>query len=224
MRISLVLVWTAGLALIGGLAWSAIDQARPSRKDSITVLTNAEVRAEFATPTASRPTPGAVQSADSHNPSTTAIPLQRTAEPTPSAAPTVTGPPPVDATTTGPAAVSATSATTARPAPASGPSSTAPPTAVAPSTTAASPTSTAPASWTTAPGVVAIVSSGGTIGVRCTDNSHIELVYASPKTGWRYTPSEITSSHVKVTFRSSTNYVEVEAECSSGRVESSIES
>jgi hypothetical protein len=93
----------------------------------------------------------------------------------------------------------------------------APPPTVAVTTTVPPPTTTA------GPAPTVIPTIGGSIAVTCPTPSTIRLLYAAPSPGYSYSPGEITPDHIHVKFTKNGQSVNIEAECSGGRVETSFE-
>ena len=196
-----------GTTVTSGLAWAAVDRVETRITTSEGAIVSPRgvdlAVAPFATSSSIEPLPFTVTTAG-NEPTSRSAPS--TAPQVPSNAPTtakLSSPPPM----TRPASSNDTVTTTA------------PPT-VAISTTTAPPSTTAPPTGQS-PTVIPTV--GGTIAVACPTPGTIRLVYATPNPGYVYAPIEITALHVHVKFTKSGRSVVVEAECSDGRVETSVE-
>jgi hypothetical protein len=199
-----------GTTVTSALAWAAVDRVETRITTSSGAIVSPRgvdraVASLVSAPT-TEPVPTTVASPGTTGLATGSAPS--TAPPAPSTVPGGNAPTGTPSTTRG-APNPGQPATTA-----------APPTVAITTTTAPKPsTTTAPNGQAT----TVIPTAGGTVAVACPTPDTIRLEYATPNPGYLYSPVEITSTHVQVKFTKSGHVVEIEAECSGGRVETSFE-
>jgi hypothetical protein len=205
-RSAFAAAWAAGSIVSATFAWSAVAHVAPPRSDrGVQVLTANEVSEELAltaTTTTAAPPPTSSTTSLIGPPTTVAGggAGATTAAPAPTvpagAMPSTTRPP--AATTTPPPGLPI--ATTAAPTTTAGPG---------PAPTMA-PTTTTPPSGNQP---LVIVTTGGTIAVRCASDSTLSVAWASPKPDYAYAATEVGRTHIHARFTSSHHVSSVEVEC-----------